>query len=66
MDIICYTRRTIGWMPILERRMNDKSWEYIHHRRESSIDNAHCAYGVPSIPSSIQNERVKQDDTGYD
>ena len=49
----------IGWMPILERHLNDKSWEYIYIVEENLALITHIAHvGVPSSPLIDSNERV--------
>jgi len=51
----------IGWMPILERRMNDKSWEYIYIIEENLALITHIAHmGVPSSPLIDSDERVNK------
>jgi hypothetical protein len=49
----------IGWTPILERHLNDKSWEYIYINEENLALITHIAHmGVPSSPLIDSNERV--------
>jgi hypothetical protein len=49
----------IGWMPILERHLNDKSWEYIYIVEENLALIMHIAHmGVPSSPLIDSDERV--------
>ena len=49
----------IGWMPILERHLNDKSWEYIYIIEENLALITQIAHmGVPSSPFIDSDERV--------
>jgi hypothetical protein len=49
----------IGWVPILERHLNDKSWEYIYINEENMALVTHIAHmGVPSSPLIDSDERV--------
>jgi hypothetical protein len=49
----------IGWMPILERHLNDKSWEYIYIIEDNLALIAHIAnVGIPSSPLIDSDERV--------
>jgi hypothetical protein len=49
----------IGWTPILERHLNDKSWEYIYINEENLALITHIAHmGVPSSPLIDSDERV--------
>jgi len=49
----------IGWMPILERHLNDKSWEHIYINEENLTLITHIAHmGVPSSPFIDSDERV--------
>ena len=49
----------IGWMPILERHLRDKSWEYIYINEENLALITHIAHmGLPSSPLIDSNERV--------
>ena len=49
----------IGWMPIIERHWNDKSWEYIYIIEENLALISQIAHmGVPSSPLIDSNERV--------
>jgi hypothetical protein len=46
-------------MPILERHLNDKSWEYIYIIEENLALITHIAHmGVPSSPFIDSDERV--------
>jgi hypothetical protein len=49
----------IGWMPILERHLNDKSWEYIYIIEDNLALITHIAnMGIPSSPLIDSDERV--------
>ena len=49
----------IGWMPILERHLNDKSWEFIYINEDNLALITHIAHmGVPSSPLIDSEERV--------
>jgi len=49
----------IGWMPIVERHLNDKSWEYIYINEDNLALISQIAHmGVPSSPLIDSDERV--------